>query len=140
MTVGPGSLQDNVQGATRPGSLPGHTKIAVCNDDGSDISASGGGGGTPIPPGTTPTIYNVSMATANTEYSQVLGTNVKRFSIKLRDFQDLKLAYVSGTSGTIFISVPAASEYHEENLKVTSLTLYFQSDAAGQVAEIVEWT
>lgn len=113
------------------------TAVAVVNPDGSVISATGGA---TIPPVTTPTIYNVSITLANTEYSQALSATTKRFTIKIRDIASLKLAYVSGQSGTTFISVPGGASYEEINLAGTgAITLYFQSPTASQVAEIVQW-
>jgi hypothetical protein len=82
----------------------------------------------------------VSIVSANTEYSQALSSSTKRFSIKLRGFADLKLAYVSGQSGTTFITVPGGSSYEEINLAgTTALTLYFQSPTASQETEIIQW-
>lgn len=138
MSLGTGSLQDNINTSTRETGVPGQRAVAVVNPDGTTIS--GGGGGGTIPPVTTPTIYNVAVTLANTEYSQALSASTKRFSIKMRGFSDLKLAYVSGQSGTIFITIPGGSSYEEINLAgTTALTLYFQSPSASQDVEVVQW-
>lgn len=114
------------------------TAVAVVNPDGSLITGSSGGA--TIPPVQTPTIYNVSATLANTEYSQVLSSTTKRFSVKIRGFADLKLAYISGQSGITFITVPGGSSYEEINLAGTSaITLYFQSPSSAQTIEIVQW-
>jgi hypothetical protein len=86
---------------------------------------------------TVPAIYTVAMATANTEYSQALPANTKKFLIKIRSDSDyLKVKY--GAAGN-YITVPKGGSYNEDNLK-TSSTLYFESPTATMTAEIVAWT
>ena len=50
-TIGPGSLQDNVQNATRDTGVTGNTAFAVVNPDGTSIG-SGSGSGSSIITGT----------------------------------------------------------------------------------------
>ena len=88
---------------------------------------------------TTPTISNVTCTNANTEYSQALPANCKRFFIQLRTVKDLKVSFTSGQSGTTYFTVPAGGQYAEDSLLLTARTLYFQSTTAGVVAEIVAW-
>jgi len=88
---------------------------------------------------TTPTIYNVTMTLANTEYSQALPANTRKFLIKCRTSFAIKLAFVSGQSGTNYITIPADQAYWEDHILVSNLTLYFQCATAGQVAEIIVW-
>lgn len=85
----------------------------------------------------TPTVYNVTCATAGTEYSQGLG-ECRKFIIKPRT-GNLKLCFTSGQSGTTFLTIPAGSSYSEDFIHPTALTLYFQDDVAGAIAEIVKW-
>jgi hypothetical protein len=85
----------------------------------------------------TPTIYNVACASANTEYSQSLGS-VRKFLIRPRT-GTLKVCFTSGQSGTTFITIPAGSTYSEDLIHPTAITLYFQNDTASTVAEIVTW-
>lgn len=89
------------------------------------------------------TKYAVSMNVANTEYSQTLPTNAKKFRIHLRDYGAFRLAYVTGlvaTSVDPYESIPAGSEKYEDNLSAASLTLYFASSIAGKIAEIEAWS
>ena len=89
---------------------------------------------------TTPTIYNLSMPTANTEYSQSLSTHTKKIMIRTRDRSArLQVSFVSGNSGTIFFSIEAGAVYSEENLDLEGVTIYLRSNKAGQTAEILEW-
>lgn len=88
--------------------------------------------------GATPTIYNVSVPLANTEVSQALSASVKRFTIRVRGESRLKLAFVSGQSGTNYITIPPGCTYTEDEINFTG-TLYFQTVKASQIVEILEW-
>lgn len=99
--------------------------------------------------GRNPTIYNVAMTTGGTEYSQALPLGVKRFIFQLRGANDCKLCYTANGSGTLYITIKSGASYSEEDLSSiglvnttlnTVITLYFQSAANTQVAEIVAWT
>jgi hypothetical protein len=86
-----------------------------------------------------PTVANVAMASAGTEYSYALPASTKKFYIKLRDASaTMQLAFSAGTSGTTYVTVHRGNWFGEEGL-TTSVTLYFQSDVAAQTAEIVSW-
>lgn len=90
----------------------------------------------------TPTIYNVTTpGTPDTETSQALSANTKKFTIQTRGTTaTMKLAFTSGQSGTNFITVPKSASFEENDLNLTSgLTLYFQTDVASAVVEILEW-
>jgi len=88
---------------------------------------------------TTPTIYNVSMTLANTEYSQALPANTKKFLIKCRAQYVVKVCFVSGQSGSLYLTIPVGGVYWEDEVQPASLTLYFQCATAAQVAEIIAW-
>lgn len=88
---------------------------------------------------TTPVIYNVTMTSADTEYSQELPAQTKKFTFKCRGEYDVKLAFESGESGTTYLTVPSKQNYWDDNIRDASLTLYFQCATAAQVAEIVAW-
>jgi len=91
---------------------------------------------------TTPVIYNVTLTLADTEYSQALSANVKKFSVHLRDFTAFRFAYVTGkVAGPTapYLTIPEGSEKTEELIEPASLTLYFASAVAGKIAEIEEW-
>lgn len=86
-----------------------------------------------------PEIFNVSMAVANNEYSQVLPVDTKRFQISIRDsLSKFTIGYTP--SGTIF-TVERGVVYSEENLKleVTNNTIYFTAPKSNLVAEIIIW-
>lgn len=99
-------------------------------------SVSAGTGGI-ILESTSPTIFNVTCTTVGTEYSQALG-ECRKFMIRPRT-GNLQVCFVSGGSGTLFVSVPAGGAYFEDYIHPTALTLYFRNDAAGAIAEIIKW-
>lgn len=91
----------------------------------------------------TPTIYNVTMTNANTEYSQSLPSNCKKFLIHTRDGTSFRLAFVSGKVASPtppYFTVPAGQAYYEDFIEPTSLTLYFACGTAGKVVEIIAWS
>lgn len=92
---------------------------------------------------TTPTIYNVTMTNANTEYSQALSANTKKFLIATRDRTAFRLAFVTGKVATPtepYLTVAANEIYFEDLLNFTSKTIFFASASAGKSIEIMEWT
>lgn len=89
---------------------------------------------------TTPTIYNTTMTTASTEYSQALPSNCQKFLIKCRGNYDIKLAFTSTESGTTYLTIPAGMAYSEDLIRPSTQTLYFQCATAAQVAEIIAWS
>jgi hypothetical protein len=88
---------------------------------------------------TTPTVYNLSMPLAATEYSQLLATGTKRVLIRMRNKAKAQVAFVSGNSGLLYFTIEAGAVYFEENLDLSSVTIYLQSNIPAQVAEIIEW-
>jgi len=90
---------------------------------------------------TTPTIFNTSVPLSNTEVSQALPANTKKIVIQVRNSAaKLQFAFASGASGTNYISVPRGAVYSVENVLVSSLTLYFQTDKPSQTVEILTWS
>lgn len=86
------------------------------------------------------TIYNLSMPSAATEYSQALSNATKKIMIRMRVKAEAKIAFVSGQSGTLYITIKPGCVFYEENLNLEGVTIYLQSSAALQTAEILEWT
>ena len=87
-----------------------------------------------------PTVTNVTMTLANTEYSHAVQANTKKLLLKERSGgSSVKLAYATGTSGTTYITIPAGSSKYFEASWLRGVTLYFQCPDAGNVLEIEEW-
>ena len=93
--------------------------------------------------GTTPTIYNLTLAVVDTEYSQALPANTRRFSLQCLTDYDMRFAFVAGKVAVPtapYALVGAGMNYYEEGLNIESVTLYVGTDQAGTVAEIICWT
>ncbi len=86
-----------------------------------------------------PTIYNLSMPLANTEYSLTFSNNTKKFLLRMRTPAVCKVAFASGETVTKYITVNPMNSYSEDGLDLVSITIYLSSSVSGQVAEILEW-
>jgi hypothetical protein len=86
--------------------------------------------------------HNVTMASANTEYSFKVPSNTKHLIIKGRSgLADIKMAYDVGKSGTEYITIPATSTktmVGTERETMSDIILYFQSTIT-DVVEIETW-
>jgi hypothetical protein len=87
----------------------------------------------------TPTITNFSMPLANTEYSHTLPAGTRRFTLKNRTSGLIKLSYSMGQSGVEWYSIEPGTTYGEEDLRLGTLSFYFQSPTASQIVEILSW-
>lgn len=88
---------------------------------------------------TTPVVYNVTMTSADTEYSQTLPAQTKKFTLKCRGEYDIKFCFTAEASGTTYLTIPSGQCYWDDLIRDASLTLYFQCATAAQVAEITAW-
>ena len=91
---------------------------------------------------TTPTIYNLPLPAANTEYSQALPDNCSRYDFQCRTAFDVRFAYVTGkVAGPTapYGTLKAGGGFTSEFIPQASAppTLYFASTQAGVVVEIV---
>ena len=114
----------------------GSKSIALKVNTNGELVIAGGGA-------TTPTIYNKTVANANTEVSQALSANTKQFFIKLRgQASKLRLGFVTGapdaSTGT-FITIPANGFLSPVGLDLSNVTLFFETSSGTQVVEILEY-
>ena len=94
-----------------------------------------------------PTIYNVTMTNLDTEYSQVLPLRCKKFLIHTRDESSFRLAFETGIVAVpagVYMTILANCRYFEDDVNndfpvADRITLYFASDDAGKIIEIVTW-
>lgn len=85
-----------------------------------------------------PYVYNLTMTTSGSPYSQVLPDNTRKLTVKLRDVgAQLQVAWESGGNYT---TIPVGGTYNLENVKLVGKTLYLTADNSNQVAEITAWT
>lgn len=83
-------------------------------------------------------ITNLSMPTANTEYSHALTTNLKQIIIRARGIAELKLAFTATESGTKYLTIEKRASLSLSDLDLSSTTVYLQSSVANTTAEILE--
>jgi len=92
---------------------------------------------------TTPTVYNVTLTLANTEYSQALPANTREFRFRCRTLYDVRFAYVTGKvagSTAPYLTLPAGMDYFSDYNNLSSQTLYFASSTAAVVVELEIFT
>jgi hypothetical protein len=96
-----------------------------------------------LKPATTPTVYNIAMATANTEYSQALPANTKKFTIGLIENDTaFRLAFATGKVATPtapYTQWPAGGYYCEDEILATP-TIYAACGIAGKNLQIIAWS
>jgi len=86
------------------------------------------------------TVANVAMTNADQEYNYTFPVNTVKFLLKLRaQNAKFKYSWTVGESGTTYQTIPQNSPYKEDDLSVGGKLIYFQSDIASQVMEIVSY-
>jgi hypothetical protein len=98
---------------------------------------------TEVTQSTTPTLYNVTMTSADTEYSQAHTGTVRRFEISTQDRSAFRFAWATGkVAGPTapYRAIAANETYYQDMVKMTNPTFYFASASAGKVAELEVWT
>ena len=97
----------------------------------------------------TPTILNVDLTAANTQYSFVLPEYCVAYTVKLRDAaKTFRLAYVTGKVATPtapYLSLAAGKEHTVDGLWLQGKaegdrTVFIASPDASQVAEVEMWS
>jgi len=93
----------------------------------------------------TPTVYNVTCTNADTEYSQALPVNCRKFELQARTEAILRFAFVTGKVATPvapWLTLKAGDYYYSPDMMQTASpsTLFVASPMAGTVVEILAWT
>lgn len=88
-----------------------------------------------------PTIQNITLPIAATEYEIVFPLNTYKFMIKMREPKGkVQLSWTENESGTNYLTMLAGSVYTEDTLKLDSVRkLYVQTTHAGTILEILSW-
>lgn len=86
-----------------------------------------------------PYIANISMPLQSTEYSFTFPANTVRFMMKIRDGNaKSQFSYISGQSGTNFITLNYGAWYSEET-DMSNKTIYFRANKSSQIMELIYW-
>lgn len=92
--------------------------------------------------GQDPQIINLALGLAGTEGSALIPSGAIQYLVKPRNTTKLQFSYVSGQSGTNFLTIKKGAFYSEENLKLSAdTTIYIQApDDDNATVEILYWT
>lgn len=91
-----------------------------------------------------PKCYNITLTIADTEYSQALAAGAKKMTMQCRTAHAVRFAYETGkvaVPGTPYMTLKSGSSYWEDNTatKMTGQTIYFATDDAGSIIELLVW-
>lgn len=86
-----------------------------------------------------PTVTNLTLTTAGTEYSYTIPEMTSKIQVKARTAVALQVSFTSSQSGTAYFTIPANQTYWDDDIR-SSVTLYIQSGTNGTVAEILTWS
>ena len=92
-------------------------------------------GDAPAIANTTPIIFNVTVGTANTEFSQALPANTKKFIIKSRN--SAKITFYYSPSATETLTINAGFSFEDTSFYLGQ-TIYFKCSKA-DVIEVVAY-
>ena len=93
-----------------------------------------------------PTVFNVTLTNADTEYSQALPADTKKLLVSIRSGvvgDNYRLAFVTGKVATPtapYVYLTEDLPYSVEGVDIAEGTLYLASSQAAVVAEITAWT
>ena len=107
------------------------------------VSAVQSGTWTFVKAATTVTEYNTTMTNADTEYSQALPAGTKKFQIRVRDGTAARYAFTTGKVAgptSPYFTLGAGEVYYEDNLNLTTKTIYFACGSAGKIIELLAWS
>lgn len=96
----------------------------------------------PIEPVTRWQVENLTLTTADTEYSIVLPSSARQYRFRCRTADVLRYAYETGkVAGPTepYLTLPANADYLSDQNDLTGLTIYFASPSAGVVVEMEHW-
>lgn len=89
------------------------------------------------------TEYGVTMTLADTQYSQALPTNTKKFSVQCVDSVETRISFVTGKVAAPtdpYETLYAGQTYYEDNITLSGATLYFACADAGKKMFMRAWT
>lgn len=86
-----------------------------------------------------PTITNLTLTLANTEYSHTFTSAVQKFLIRARGASRLQISFISGNTNTIFTTIPKGTALSVGDLNYAG-TVYIEGNIAGDIVEILSWT
>jgi hypothetical protein len=98
---------------------------------------------TPIQSSKTPYSYNITLTNVDTEYSQAIPNGAKKIQFWSRNDEDIRFSFTSGKVATPtapYLTHKGGLSTHEGELYLTDQVIYFATDVAGDVVEMLCWT
>jgi len=91
-----------------------------------------------------PTVYNVTLTNANTEYSQAMVANCRRFEFHARTDVVIRFAFVTGkvaAPAAPWMTLKSGVAYDSGMISqgAAPSTIYLASATAGTIVEIISW-
>lgn len=97
-----------------------------------------------VKPGRNPTIFNISMPAANTEYAMTLPSRTVAFDLGIRTNDAiLRFAFTSGRVAAPtapWYQIPSGGSYYQQGLLLENVTLFVACPVAGMVAQVLVYT
>ena len=88
-----------------------------------------------------PTVYNLALTTANTQYSQAF-SNAESITFQNRSESDIRYAWVTGkvaTPNVPYMTLKSGYVFSKDNINIASGTMYFAHGVGGITVEIEVW-
>jgi len=90
-----------------------------------------------------PTVTNLTLTIANTEYTHVLPAQCQSVTVRARTPVDLHYAFVIGKVAVPtapYMTLPGGNAYIKERIRLASGTMYLACGVGGTVVEIETWS
>ena len=97
----------------------------------------------PINAAQTPTLYAISMTSADTEYSQLLPPGTMKLEFRCRGAYGIRYAFITGKvagSTDPFKTLKSGEVKSESDLNLTGVMLYVACSTVSQKLELEVWT
>lgn len=92
-----------------------------------------------------PTVSNLTLVAADTEYSVALPASCKYFQFQCRTAVDIRFQFVTGkvavpTAPWMTLKSGQAYNSPEKLTMAPGLSVFFAGDAGGEIVEFIAWT
>lgn len=88
-----------------------------------------------------PSIQNILIPLADTEVIIALPNSTRIFQFKARAANTtIKFAFIADQSDSTFITLLPGCVYEENNLDLSGVNIYLQTDKPGQMIEVLSWS
>lgn len=89
---------------------------------------------------TTPTVSNVDLGLADTEYQVIIPAGTRQFLIKTRSGAALRLAFAVGDTSSNYLEIPKNCYWAQTDINTGGpLSLYVRCSVGTQVLEVLTW-